>query len=92
MKYKESFFVGVEGIRTHKLRSLLTMLGIIFGVAAVISMLSIGEGAREETLLQIAQMGINNIIIKSVEGKDTKDGSASGLKLGDALALEEVSG
>jgi ABC-type antimicrobial peptide transport system permease subunit len=92
MKYKENFFVGVEGIRTHQLRSLLTMLGIIFGVAAVISMLSIGEGAREETLEQIAQMGINNIIIKSVEGKDTKDGSASGLKLDDALALEEVSG
>jgi putative ABC transport system permease protein len=92
MKYKEIFLVGVEGIRTHKLRSLLTMLGIIFGVAAVISMLSIGEGAREEALLQIAQMGINNIIIKSIEGKDTKDGSGSGLQLDDALALEEVSG
>jgi putative ABC transport system permease protein len=92
MKYKTNFFVGVDGIRTHKLRSLLTILGIIFGVAAVISMLSIGEGAREEALQQIAQMGINNIIIKSVGGKDTKDGSASGLRLDDALALEELGG
>lgn len=95
MNYRESFLVGVDGLRTHKLRSLLTMLGIIFGVAAVISMLSIGEGAKQEALLQIAQMGINNIIIQNREADDTEEGSGRdnlslGLRLADALALEDV--
>ncbi len=92
MNYEESFRVGVEGLRTHKLRSLLTMLGIIFGVAAVISMLSIGEGAKEEALQQIAQMGINNIIIQNLETEDAAEGSdrdnrSQGLRLADAHAL-----
>jgi putative ABC transport system permease protein len=95
MNYRESFLVGLDGLRTHKLRSLLTMLGIIFGVAAVISMLSIGEGAKQEALLQIAQMGINNIIIQSQEAEDTAEGSdrdnlSLGLRFSDAMALEEV--
>jgi len=95
MNYEESFRVGVEGLRTHKLRSLLTMLGIIFGVAAVISMLSIGEGAKEEALQQIAQMGINNIIIQNLETEDAEEGSdrdnrSQGLRLADAQALAET--
>ncbi len=45
MNLRESAAVGLTGLLTHKLRSLLTALGIIFGVAAVIAMLSIGEGA-----------------------------------------------
>ncbi|MDZ7288958.1 MAG: ABC transporter permease [candidate division KSB1 bacterium] len=95
MNYRESFRVGLDGLKTHKLRSLLTMLGIIFGVAAVISMLSIGEGAKEEALQQIAQMGMNNIIIQNLPAEDTKEGrdvdnQSRGLQLADALALEEV--
>lgn len=95
MNYLESFRVGVEGVKAHKLRSLLTMLGIIFGVAAVISMLSIGEGAREEALTQIAQLGMNNIIIQNIPIEDTEEGSDSdnrsrGLSLVDVLSLEDV--
>src|SRR5574341_1308783 len=95
MNYRESFSVGLEGLKTHKLRSLLTMLGIIFGVAAVISMLSIGEGAKEEALQQIAQMGMNNIIIQNLPAEDTKEGQdvdnkSRGLRLSDALAMEDV--
>ncbi len=95
MNYRESFSVGVEGVQSHKLRSLLTMLGIIFGVAAVISMMSIGEGAKEEALQQIAQMGMNNIIIQNVAAEDTKEGKdvdnkSRGLRVADALALEDV--
>lgn len=48
----------------HRLRSFLSVLGVVFGVVAVIAMLSIGEGAREETLEQIEQLGMNNIIIR----------------------------
>ena len=55
----------MDGILLHRIRSVLTALGIIFGVAAVIAMLSIGEGARLEALEQIRLMGINNIIIRA---------------------------
>ena len=51
----------------HKLRSFLTMLGMIFGVGAVIAMLSIGAGAQEESLRAIANLGIRNIIIQAKE-------------------------
>lgn len=50
----------------HRLRTFLSTLGILFGVAAVIAMLSIGEGAKQETLEQIAQLGMKNILIRSV--------------------------
>ena len=71
MDFRESFEIETTGLLAHKLRSFLTILGIIFGVAAVIAMLSIGEGAKQEALEQISQLGIQNILIKSnpiVEG------------------------
>lgn len=70
------------------------MLGIIFGVGSVISMLSIGEGARTETLEQIELLGSNNIIIRSEE-VSTKDKDANsftpGLNLNDLSAIKEIS-
>ncbi len=57
--------LSVESLGAHKLRTSLTMLGVIFGVAAVISMLSIGEGAKREALRQIAALGVNNIIVRA---------------------------
>jgi len=95
MNLSESVKVGLGGITTHKLRSFLTGLGIIFGVSAVIAMLSIGEGAKQETLEQIQLMGMNNIIIRSYEhttkslGKATANFSA-GLSLKDAKAISEI--
>ena len=67
MNFDENIRVGITGIMLHRVRSILTTLGIIFGVAAVIAMLSIGEGARMEALEQIRLMGINNVIIKAKE-------------------------
>ena len=61
---KENLLIGIEGLKVHKLRSVLTMLGIIFGVAAVIAMLSIGEGAKREALEKFKALGVNNIIIR----------------------------
>ena len=66
MILRETFSLSVVGLTSHKLRSLLTMLGIIFGVAAVIAMLSIGEGAKQEALQQIRHMGISNIIVPTL--------------------------
>jgi len=58
---------GWKNIWLHKLRSLLTMLGIVFGVASVIAMLAIGEGASFEARQKIKELGSNNIIIQSVK-------------------------
>ncbi len=51
----------------HRLRSMLTMLGIIFGVCSVIAMLAIGEGASQETQAVIARLGSTNLIVETVE-------------------------
>ncbi|MHC4345227.1 MAG: ABC transporter permease [Planctomycetota bacterium] len=58
---------GIENLLLHKLRSLLTMLGIVFGVGSVVAMLSVGEGASKEALDQIRKLGSNNIIISAVK-------------------------
>ena len=58
---------GVENLLLHKLRSMLTMLGVVFGVGSVVAMLSVGEGASKEALDQIRKVGSSNIIVRSME-------------------------
>src|SRR3712207_4959938 len=77
------------------MRSLLTMLGVIFGVAAVIAMVSISEGARYEALEQIRLMGVNVIHVRrqSLTGDAltiARKKSPHGLNYGDATALKEI--
>ncbi len=57
--------LGIRSLWNHRLRSLLTMLGIVFGVCSVIAMLAIGEGASAEAQEQIRSLGSQNIIIRS---------------------------
>ncbi|MFA6112016.1 MAG: ABC transporter permease [Candidatus Latescibacterota bacterium] len=100
MDLRETFSLSLVGLLSHKLRTILTMLGIIFGVAAVIAMLSIGEGAKQESLEQIRQMGINNIIVqhwkKKQEGQQSTEEASSdknrsqGLTWQDARAIAEI--
>jgi putative ABC transport system permease protein len=59
--------LGIKSLWVHRLRSILTALGIIFGVASVIAMLAIGEGASKAAQEQIARLGSLNIIIKTVQ-------------------------
>ena len=59
--------MSLGSLAAHKLRTLLTMLGMIFGVGAVISMLSIGAGARQEALSFIETLGVNNVIVEAKE-------------------------
>jgi putative ABC transport system permease protein len=59
--------LGIENLLLHGLRSLLTMLGMIFGVAAVVAMLSIGAGARQRVIALIEQMGVHNLIVEAHE-------------------------
>jgi putative ABC transport system permease protein len=61
---------GFENLRAHKLRSLLTMLGMIFGVAAVIAMLSIGAGAQAKMIAFIEQLGVRNVLVEARESTD----------------------
>ena len=95
MDYRENIKISIEGLKTHKLRAFLTLLGIIFGVAAVVAMLSIGKGAQHEALEQIALLGINNIIIYDRPIEDEDEGAdrsnlSRGLQLTDAKAIGEV--
>jgi len=69
-----NIWLGIENLLLHKLRSFLTMLGVVFGVGSVVAMLSVGEGASKEALEQIRRLGSNNIIIsakKSAEEEAT---------------------
>jgi len=61
----EDLWHAVEQLRQHKLRTALTLLGMVFGVGAVIAMLSIGEGAKQEALRLIESMGLRNILVES---------------------------
>lgn len=92
---QENLFIGLEGLKVHRLRSTLTMLGIIFGVGAVIAMLSIGEGAKREALQKYKELGVNNIIVrdKDLSDKELEEVRAKfsrGLSLKDAEAIKKI--
>jgi putative ABC transport system permease protein len=89
--------LGIESLWLHKLRSSLTMLGVVFGVGSVVAMLAVGEGASKEALEQIRKLGTNNIMIgavKSVEDETTGTAgsfiSIYGLTYEDHLRIDET--
>ena len=81
---------AIDELAAQKLRTFLTLLGMIFGVGAVIAMLNIGEGAEKEALKMIDSMGVNNIIIdaKQYNGDELREIRAEslGLNIGDVNA------
>jgi len=70
MRLSDALLASVESLAEHKLRSALTMLGIMFGVGAVIAMLSIGAGAEEQALGLIDRMGVRNVLVRAKEFDD----------------------
>jgi putative ABC transport system permease protein len=90
--------MGLASLFAHKLRSLLTMLGMIFGVGAVVAMLSITAGAQKEMMSFIDQLGVNNIIVEAREAVDQNElqtvrAISPGLTFRDYRAISEnVSG
>ncbi|HDS84278.1 MAG TPA: FtsX-like permease family protein [Phycisphaerales bacterium] len=66
-RFFRNIALGIENLLLHKLRSFLTMLGVVFGVGSVVAMLSVGEGASKEAMEQIRKLGSNNIILTSVK-------------------------
>nr|WKN39076.1 ABC transporter permease [Tunicatimonas sp. TK19036] len=96
-----NFSLALEAVLANKLRSMLTALGIIFGVAAVIAMLGIGAGAQQEILDQIRLIGVNNIVITPVVEQTEeeiqtemvaakKPKFSPGLSLADAQSIQEI--
>ncbi len=74
-RYLQILSVSLEAVFLNKSRSILTALGIIFGVAAVIAMMAIGNGARQEILNQMKMVGVNNIVILPVaQGRQGNNG------------------
>lgn len=63
----KQFRMAVHSLRQHRLRSLLSMMGVIFGIIAIVTMLSVGEGVKRKTLAQIEQLGTGNIILRTLE-------------------------
>ncbi len=72
-----TLLLGIRSLLMHKLRSLLTMLGVILGVGSVIAMLAIGEGSKREALEQLRQLGASNVIIRSVKPGQNDTGESS---------------
>src|SRR3979409_957716 len=86
--------MGLSSLFAHKLRSLLTMLGMIFGVGAVVAMLSITAGAQKEMMSLIDQLGVNSSIIQSHEAMARKTlqqvrAKSPGLTFRDYRAITE---
>jgi putative ABC transport system permease protein len=71
--------LGLKSLMLHKLRSTLTTAGILFGVASVIAMLAVGEGASAETLKQYRDMGVTNVLVRSKKPEETQQTSSTSM-------------
>lgn len=98
-RYWEILQVALEAVFANRSRSVLTALGIIFGVAAVIAMMAIGNGARQEILDQIKLVGVNNIIVsakvdkaKSSDDENEDDGKSERKQFSPGLTLLDAEG
>src|SRR6267142_1742461 len=69
-KTRRSFVLAVRSLWLHKLRALLSVLGIVIGTAAVIALMAFGEGSMQDALEDIKRMGATNIILRSVKPPD----------------------
>ncbi len=94
MKLDEALLSALENISAHKLRSALTMLGIVFGVGAVIAMLSIGAGAEREALETISRLGLHNVVVRAKKLKESDQreirAKSLGVSMRDAEAIRDA--
>ena len=95
MKRRALTRLAWQGLTQHKLRSILSALGIVFGVGAVIAMLSVSEGARREILAEVGRLGITRVSVRagalSQETElDARTLQSPGLTVADARAIAEV--
>src|SRR4029079_16414593 len=90
----ETLAGALQNLRAHKLRTALTMLGMIFGVGAVIAMLSIGAGGEKKALEAIGRLGLRNVIVKAKVVKPEERAElrkkSLGVSMRDAEAIREA--
>ncbi|GAB5406036.1 MAG: ABC transporter permease [Aureliella sp.] len=95
-RYQAMFSTAIRGVLMHKLRSLLTILGLVFGVASVIVMLAVAEGASRQAQAQIEALGINNVIVRGVKPTTNSENNEDsfetnyGIKYNDLRRIEET--
>ena len=90
--FSETLKMAIESMASHRLRTFLTMLGIIIGIASVVSVVAIGNGSQESVLKSMASMGTNSIVIKPGSGYgDRRAGRVQTLTADDATALSSLS-
>jgi len=95
MQFAENINIARLGLIDHKFRSFLTMLGIIFGTASVIAMISVGEGAKKQAIAKYQDLGISNIIIRDKDLSDTELEEvrmkfSKGLSIYDAEVIRDI--
>lgn len=95
MHYAENLNIAKLGLIDHKFRSFLTMLGIIFGTASVIAMVSIGEGAKKQAISKYQDLGISNIIVRDKDLSDPELEAvrmkfSQGLSMKDAEVIQQI--
>jgi putative ABC transport system permease protein len=81
LRYTREFRQGVKTLMLHKLRSLLTMLGVVFGVGSVVAMLAVGEGASRDAMERIRRLGSTNILISSIKPVEEESAQSSRSRL-----------
>src|SRR5258708_37995880 len=88
-KIREAIAVALEAQARFKLRTSLSVLGIVLGVSAVIAMMSVTEGARRESLAQVQLLGIDNLVVRNrgLTRDESRGVHAGGLSAGDAANL-----
>ena len=79
---REVLRINLEALGRYRLRTALSTLGIVLGIAAVIAMLSVGEGARQDVLRQVEQLGLDNVIVRN-----RGFGGETGLRLEESVAV-----
>jgi len=90
MKHRALFRLGLRGLLLHKLRSTLSILGVVFGVAAVVAMSSVGEGARREALEQLGALGMDSVTLRARRSASAPAPGPGALRLRDAESLARV--
>ncbi len=89
-RFNEAFRMALRAMRAHKLRTFLTMLGIIIGIAAVVSVVALGEGSRKQVLQNISALGTNTIDVRPGTGFGDRRASATRtLTVADAEAIAQ---
>src|SRR5579863_4756893 len=71
--YLPELYMGLSGLLVHKLRSLLAMLGMIFGVGAVVAVLAVNAGVRQQAMRDIGLLGASNIVVEAKEAVDRNE-------------------